>query len=250
MGALAYDACCLWCLGFPQQALQRSQASLALAREKAHAFSTADVLCFAGCLFNAMRQNAPALKESAEELMRLSQQIGFVTWLGVGTCYWGEALARLGQAQEGIAQIHKGMAVRRSRDSRCYTSGILGALAWAQVMAGNLAEGLATLTGALAFVEETGERYCEAELCRMQGELLLMQGKAIGAEASFQRAIEVARRQQAKSWELRAATSLTRLWQKQGKVSEAQQLLEPIYGWFTEGLDMPDLQEARALLAI
>jgi len=246
--AMAYDACCLWCLGYPQQALERSQEALALAQEQGHAFSTADVLSFAGCLFNSMRRNAPALKECAAELIRLSRQTGFLTWLGVGTCYWGEALARLGQVREGIAQVHEGMAIRRPRESRCYTSGILGALAGAHVMAGDPEEGVATLTEALAFVEETGERYCEAELYRLQGELLLMQGKVVEAESSLHNAIAVARRQEAKAWELRAAIDLARLWQQQGKTDEAHRLLRPIYARFTEGFDTPDLEQARALL--
>jgi len=97
-------------------------------------------------------------------------------------------------------------------------------------------------------VEETDERHWEAELYRLRAELLLMQGDDAEAEASFHKAVEVARRQQAKSWELRATVSLCRLWQKQGKVDEARQMLAEIYNWFTEGFDTPDLQEAKALL--
>jgi predicted ATPase len=249
VSAMGFDTCCLWCLGYPDQALERSRESLALASEQGHAFSSADVLCFAGCLFNVMQRNMATLKEHAEELMRLSREIGFLTWFGVGTCYWGEALARLGQIQEGIAQIRKGIALRRSRPTLCNMSGILGALAEAQAMGGDLEEGLATLVEAFAFVEESGERYYEAELYRLQGELLLKQGNHVEAEASFHKAIEVARRQQAKSWELRAAISLARLWQQQGKMDEAHRLLEPIYAWFTEGFDTPDLRKAREILA-
>ena len=116
-------------------------------------------------------------------------------------------------------------------------------------MGGDLEEGLATLAEALDFVEKTGERYCEAELYRLQGELQLMQADEVTAEASFHRAIAVARRQQAKSWELRAAISLARLWQRQGKADEAHRLLGPIYEWFTEGFDTPNLKEAGMLLA-
>ncbi len=248
--ALAYDACCLWCLGYPEQALQRSRESLALARTQGHAFSMADVLCFAGCMLNSMRRNVPPLKDNAQDLMRLSQEIGFLTWLGVGTCYWGEALARLGQVQEGTARIHEGLAIRQSRASRCNMSGILGALAEALAMGGDPEEGLATLAEAFAFVEKTGEHYCEAELYRLQGELRLMQADEVTAEASFHKAMAVARRQQARSWELRAAISLGRLWQRQGKVDEAHWLLGPIYEWFTEGFDTPDLKEAQALLEV
>jgi predicted ATPase len=147
------------------------------------------------------------------------------------------------------------MAVHQSVGVRCYLSGTLRSLAEAQAKTGHLEEGLTTLAEALAQVETTDERYCEAEIRRLKGELLLMQGDKTEAEASFhqaescfQHAIEVARRQQAKSWELRATVSLCRLWQQQGKLEEARQRLAEIYGWFTEGFDTPDLEEAKALL--
>jgi DNA-binding SARP family transcriptional activator/predicted ATPase len=248
LSALAYDACCLWCLGYPEQALKRSQEALALARELGHAFSLADVLCFGGCFFNKMRRDVPALKDIAEELMRLSKGMGFSSFGGTGTCFRGEALTKLGQIQEGMAQVREGLAVRQSIGAQCYLSGILGALAEAQAKAGQPEEGLATLAEALALVEQTDERHWEAELYRLWAELLLMQGDEAGAEASFHKAVEVARCQQAKSWELRAAVSLCRLWQEQGRMDEARQTLAEIYGWFTEGFDTPDLQEAKALL--
>jgi predicted ATPase len=154
-----------------------------------------------------------------------------------------------------MAQMREGMAVHQSVGVRCYLSGTLRSLAEAQAKTGHLGEGLTTLAEALAKVETTDERYCEAEIHRLKGELLLMQGDKTEAEASFhqaescfQHAIEVARRQQAKSWELRATVSLCRLWQQQGKLEEARQRLAEIYGWFTEGFDTPDLEEAKALL--
>jgi predicted ATPase len=248
LSALAYDACCLWCLGYPKQALKRSQEALALARELDHAFSSADVLCYAGCMFNKLRRDAPALKDDAEELMRLSKGMGFSSFGGTGTCYCGEALIRLGQVQEGLAHLREGMVVRQSIGARCNSSGILGALGEAQAKAGRPEEGLATLAEALDMVEETDERYWQSELYRMQAELLFMQDDEAEAEASFHKAIEIARRQQAKSWELRATIGLARLWQKQGKGEDARQMLARIYDWFTEGLDTPDLQEARMLL--
>jgi predicted ATPase len=248
LSALAYDACCLWCLGYPEQALKRSQEALDLARALDHAFSLADVLCFAGCLFHAMRRDAPALKDDAEELTRLSKGMGFSSFEGTGACYWGEAMAKLGQVQEGIAQMREGLAARQSIGGRCCSSGVLGALAEAQAKAGRPEEGLATLGEAFALVEETDERFCEAELYRLQAEVLLTQGDDAGAEASLHQAVEVARRQQAKSWELRATMGLCRLWQKQGKQEGARQALGEIYGWFTEGLSTTDLRQARALL--
>jgi predicted ATPase len=137
---------------------------------------------------------------------------------------------------------------RLSIGARCYSSGILGALAGAQAAAGNPEEGLATLAEALALVEETDERYGESDLHRVQAYLLLLQGDQTAAEISLHKAIEVARHQQAKSWELRAATSLARLWQQQDKQDEARQMLAGIYGWFSEGFDTPDLRQAQSLL--
>jgi predicted ATPase/DNA-binding SARP family transcriptional activator len=248
VSALAYDACCLWCLGYPGQAFKRSQQALALAKKLDHAFSLADVLCYGGCLFNKMRRDVDALKVNADELVGLSEEMGFLSFFETGVCYKGEALTRIGQVQEGIAQIFQGLAARQSMGARCNSSGILGALAEAQAQAGQPESGLATLAEAFALIEETNESYYEAELCRLRAELLLMLDDEAGAEASFERAIQVARRQSAKSWELRATTGLARLWQEQGKPEEARQILAEVYNWFTEGFDTPDLQEAKLLL--
>ena len=160
----------------------------------------------------------------------------------------GEALALLGQVHEGIAHRREGGAAYESSGLSCDLPGRLGFLAEAQARVGRPEVGLTTLAEALALVEETGERHWEAELHRVRAELQLMQGKDTEAEVSLQKAIQVARRQQAKSWELRATTSLARLWQEQGRMDEARQTLAEIYGWFTEGFDTPDLQEASALL--
>jgi predicted ATPase len=246
--ALAFAACCLWCLGYPEQALKRSQEALALARALDHAFSLADALCYAGCLFHEMRRDAPALKDDTEELMRLLNERSLVGWMTDATCFRGEALTMLGQVQEGMAPLREGIAAKRSTGARCNLSGRLGSLAEAQAKAGQPEEALATLAEALAWVEKTDERCFEAELYRVQAELLLMQGEDAEAEASLQQAIEVAQRQSAKSWELRATTSLARLWHQQGRMDEARQTLAEIYGWFTEGFDTPDLQQAKALL--
>jgi tetratricopeptide (TPR) repeat protein len=248
LSALAYDACCLWCLGYPDQAKSRSQEVLALARELDHPYSLADVLCQAGCLFNKMRRDAGMLKDNAEELMRLSDERSFAGWLDAGTRHRGEAVAMLGQFQEGIMQMRQSMADSQSKGLRCYMAGIIGSLAEAQAKTGHPEEGLTTLDEALALVEETDERLWEAELYRLRGELLLMQGDDVEAEISLKKAIGIARQQKAKSWELRASTSLARLWQKQGKVDETGQMLGEIYGWFSEGFDTPDLREAKALL--
>jgi predicted ATPase len=245
--ALSYDACCLWALGYPEQALQRSEEALALARELDHPFSLADVLCYGGCMYNKMRRDAQALKDHAKELTRLANE-KVSAWLGEGHSFQGEALAMLGQVQEGMTQMRKGMAALRNLGERCYLSGKLCTLAVSQAKAGQPEQGLTILAEAIALVEETDERHWEAELHRLRAELLLVQGDEAEAEASFHKAIEVARRQNAKSWELRATTSLAYLWQMQGKVDEARQVIEEIYGWFVEGFDTPDLKEAKALL--
>jgi predicted ATPase len=144
--------------------------------------------------------------------------------------------------------MREGMTAGQTIGVRFDLPGSLCALAEAWAKAGQPGEGLTTLAEAFALVEETDGRYWEAELYRLKGELLLMQGDEAEAEASFLHAVEVARRQSAKSWELRATTSLCRLWQAQGRLDEARQVLAEIYGWFTEGFDTRDLQEAKALL--
>jgi class 3 adenylate cyclase/predicted ATPase len=251
--AVAYDACCLWCLGYPEQALQRSQEALDMARALDHPFTLGDVLSFAGCQLHLMRRDAQALKESAEELLRFSGEMDLMWWIQ-GALHRGEALAMLGQLEEGIAQMREGTATFQAMGSRTLLPGTLGSLALAQAKAGQPQEGLATLAEALDLVAETEEHHWEAELYRLRGELLLAQGGEdetqvnLQAERCFQQAIEVARRQQAKSWELRATTSLARLWRQQGRVDEARQRLAEIYGWFTEGFDSADLIEARTLL--
>jgi predicted ATPase len=247
VSALASDACCLWCLGFPDQAQKRSQEALALARELGHPFSLAGVLSEAGCVLYEMSRDAPALKDHAEELLRLAHE-KVPAWLGAGTYALGVALVMLGQVQEGIAQLREGMAAIQSRGYLCDLPTRLCSLAEALAKLGHPEEGLSTITGALALVEETDERHYEAELNRVRAELLQTQGDEAEAEASLQRAVQVARRQSAKSWELRATTGLARLWQAQGRVGAARQMLAETYGWFTEGFDTPDLREARALL--
>jgi predicted ATPase len=140
------------------------------------------------------------------------------------------------------------MAAMQALGVRCYRSVYLCTLAEAQARAGHAEEALTTLGEAFAFVEDTDECHWEAELYRLKGELLLAQGDDARAEASLHKAVEVARRQSAKSWELRATTSLARLWQEHGRTDEARQRLAEIYGWLTEGFDTPDLKDAEALL--
>ncbi len=247
LGALAYDACCLWCLGYPDQAHRRSQESLALARELGQPFSMVDVLTFGGCVSNEMRRDWGALKEYAERIVQLTAD-QVPGWRGTGEIYLGEALVMMGKIPEGIEQIREGLATRQTVEALCYGTGALGILAVAEGTIGNPGRGLSTLTKAIALVEQMEERYCEAELYRLQGNMHLMMGDEDEAFGSFMKAIDVARRQNARSWELRAGTSLARLWRKQGKISEAHELLKPVYDWFTEGFETPDLIDAKTLL--
>lgn len=246
--ALAYEACCLWCLGYPEQAQKHSQEALVLGRELGHPLSLAIVLLVAGCLLDAMRCDGQALVDHTEELMALSQKAALQALLTEGASYRGETLVMLGQGQAGIAELRQSMAVYLSDGGKRYLPGRLGSLAKAQAKTGYPEEGLVTLSEALDGVEKTGEYHWKAELHRLRGELQLLQGDEAGADASLQEAIKTARRQRAKSWELRAATSLARLCRDQGRKLEARELLLPVLDWFTEGYDTRDLKEARSLL--
>jgi predicted ATPase len=247
LSALAYKACCLWCLGYPEQALKQREEALALARNMGHRFTLGDVLCYGGCLLDSLRRDAAGLEVHAGELWQVAEKIP--TWFPPGNWYLGESAALSGRLQEGIVQMRAAVGAQKSAYKRCDIARVLGALATARAKAGCVEEGLDTLAEALSLVEETDERYMEAELYRLRAELLIMQGNEEEASSSLHRAIDVARRQSARSWELRATTSLARLWRRQGRIDEARQALAPIYHWFTEGFDTPDLREAGALLA-
>jgi predicted ATPase len=239
----------LWVLGYPDQALERSGAALTLAQELAHPFSLMFAL-YEAALLHQFRRERPLTLELAERAMRVSTEQAFASWLAGGTILRGWALAQQGQGDEGIAQMRQGLAAYLAMGAELGRPRQLAMLAEAHGRVGQTAEGLAVLAEALTAVHKTGERFYEAELYRLKGELLLALSAANHAEADacFRQALAVARRQQAKSWELRAATSLARLWQQQGKRDEALELLAPVYGWFTEGFDTADLQEAKALL--
>jgi predicted ATPase len=180
----------------------------------------------------------------------LSTERGFPFWSTLGTILQGWALAAQGQGAEGIAQIHKGLVALRATGAENFRPYFLALLADAYGKMMQVREGLALLDEALALVNKTGERWPEAELHRLKGELLLSLSGDNHAEAEecLRQALDVARCQHTKSLELRAAMGLSRLWQQQGKRVEARQLLAEVYGWFTEGFDTADLQEARALL--
>jgi class 3 adenylate cyclase/predicted ATPase len=240
----------LWVLGCPDQAVQHMDAALALAQGLAQPFAVAYALDMAAEL-HQFRQEGPLTQARADALLALSTEQAFAARGAQALYLRGWARATQGQGEEGIVQIGQGIAAWRATGAALGHSYLLALLAEAYSMVGRIAEGRRALAEALAHGDHTGERYYAAEVYRLQGELLLRQvvPDALQAEACFQQAIAVAHRQQAKAWELRAATSLARLWQQQSKQAAAYALLAPVYGWFSEGFDTADLQEAKALLA-
>ena len=245
LSSLAYLACCLWCLGYPDQALQRSQQALEMALAVNHAFSLADVLRYGCCEFHKMRRDAQSLKFNAEELIRVSQEKNFPAWLAAGIYCLGAALVLLEQYEEGISLIKEGVSNELSVGVRCSIPGSLLLLAEAYARLGDLQRGLSTLSQAFEMIEQTNEHHWEAELYRTLSAMQLMQGSDREAEVSLQKSLEVARQQKAKFWELRATLDLANLWRKQGRVEDGRQLVGEIYSWFTEGFDIPELKAAR-----
>ena len=162
--------------------------------------------------------------------------------------YRGQALLMQAHVQEGLVATRKAMVASRSGGYLCFVSGTYCTLAETYAKTRRPEEGMAVISEALCFVQESDERHFEAEIYRLRAELQLLQGDDAEAEASFLKAVEVARRQSARSWELRAATGLARLWQKQNRRDEALETLAGVFDWFSEGFETPDLQEARALL--
>jgi predicted ATPase len=195
------------------------------------------------------RGEGPAAQQQAEVSLRLLSEHDVADRAAQPRIQRAAALVLQGQTAAGIAQLTEGLAATRAIGDVVFMPYFLSLLAAAYGHAGQPYAGLEVLAEAHALVEQSGERWSQAELHRLQGELLLRQAvpDATQAAACFQQALAIARRQQAKSWELRAAMSLSRLWQQQGQQAEARALLAPIYGWFTEGFDTADLQEARAL---
>jgi len=253
---LAGLACTLWILGYPDRALARSREALILAQELlaqelSQAYSLAFALNYATTV-HVWRREVPCAKERAEAVITLANTHGFIHAVSVAMIRRGWALAEQGRVAEGLEQLHQGLATERETGAELSLPYYLSLLAEAYRRGGQVEAGLQTLAEALAHVDTTGERRLEAELHRLTGEFLLAQTderrQEREAEECFHQALTLARRQQAKSLELRAAMSLARLWQPQGKRAEAYALLAPIYGWFTEGFDTADLQEAKALL--
>ena len=257
-----YASVAEWSLGYPDRAVQRTHAGCTLAAEVSHPFSLSWAQLGASWVHLA-RHEGQAAQGLAEAAIALSSEHGFPDWLAWGTIFRGAALAEQGQFEEGLEQMRWGLDAFKSTGTCVSSTWFLVLLTEAYRRSGQWQEGMAVLAEALAFIERTGERFYEAELYRLKGELSLQAevesrkpvlSAVVGAQVEeeaedcFQKAIEISRRQQAKSLELRAAMSLSRLWQQQGKTAEARELLAPVYGWFTEGFDTADLKDAKALL--
>jgi predicted ATPase/DNA-binding winged helix-turn-helix (wHTH) protein len=249
VACLAVAARTLWALGYPDQALERIRESLTLAQELSHPFSLAFALYCAAELYQFRREVA-ASEEQAEALIALAHEQEFTLREATGIAIRGWVLAKQGQQKEGISKIRQGLATIQATGAAGLYSNFFVLLAEACGEAGQTQEGLRALTEAFDLVSRTGWAAREPELYRLKGELLLMQTNAdtVQIESCFQHAIEVARKQSAKSWELRATMSLARLLRDTGRRDKAHTMLAEIYNWFTEGFDTADLKDAKALL--
>ncbi len=247
---LAYLSWILWFLGYPDQALRRTSEVITLARELDHPYSLGFALGIAGCVIHLRCGRYEAALEEAEMLLQLWEEQGFALYQAWGMCVKGRVLTELGRMKEGLASLREGVTACKSVGIIASHTQQLASFAEACRNAGESEEGLRVIAEALALVEETGERHFEADLYLRKGELLLMLGEDDQAEANdcLCQAIEIARRQRAKSWELRAVMILCHLWQRRGKREEVRQLLAETYGWFTEGFDTLDLKQAKTLL--
>jgi len=240
----------LWFLGYPDQALATIREALALAHQLEHPYSVVHALDFAAWLHLYRREDRLTQELVEAGIAFATEQQVAAFFLSHGTIFRGWALVEQGQADAGLAQIREGIAAYRQTGAMLEQPFWLAVQAEACWKAGRPADGLSLIGEALVEVQQRGWRFCEAELHRLRGELLRHHdiGNEQEAETCFRHAIDIAARQQAKSLELRAATSLSRLLQGQGKREEGRRVLAAVYGWFTEGFDTPDLKDARALV--
>jgi class 3 adenylate cyclase/predicted ATPase len=235
--------------GYPDRALASSRRPVADARKVTYLYTLAYAL-HVDCLFHQLRGDGPVLRERAEELVALATEQGFPHFVGSGTCFLGWAtLAVGGSPDEAISRMRWGLATKRATGAEIKVPYYLGLLAEAHRRANRTADAISLLNEALELVERTDERWYEAELYRLSAEALITNSDRHDAERYLWRALRTAQTQGARLWELRAATSMARLWRGQGRRTEARDLLAPIYRWYTEGFDTCDLKEANALLA-
>jgi class 3 adenylate cyclase/predicted ATPase len=246
-----HEALALWTLGYPDQARAKMQVALETAKSLArHPFSVAFGHYF-HAWFHKLCREEEAVEQAIGVAIKICDEQGFPFWGLASTALRGSTLVERGQAAEGVAMMRPALASYLGIGGQLYSPELHGLLGVGLAQNGRLDEALQTAADALRMVAQSQDRWWQAELHRLNGELLLRSpgGDAAAAEAAFQEAVDVARRQQAKSWELRAATSLARLWHGNGKTAQARQLLADVYGWFSEGFDTADLCDAATLLA-
>ena len=239
----------LWQRGYPDRSARAADRALALSRQLGHAHTLAFAFWLAGMAAAFARDVATACARS-NDCVALASEHGFPLWAAFGRILLGWADAQKGQATTGIARVHDGLAATEAAGTRVATPLNLTLLAEALALAGKIEEALAALDDALAKAAASGERGWNAEIHRLSGELTarLPYPDPAKAEDSFRTALAIAREQGTRGYELRAATSLARLLGQQGREGEARDLLAPLYGWFTEGFDTPDLKDAKRLL--
>jgi predicted ATPase len=245
----SFIAWTLLLLGQPDQALAQSRRALAWARELSQPYTLAFAL-HVNCIFHQLRGDAAILGERAEELVALATEQNFPHFVGSGTCFRGWAMLAVGGSiEEAISRMQWGLATKRATGAEIKVPYYLGLLTEAHRRANRIGDGISLLNEAMEIVERTDERWYEAELYRLMAETLITKSDRRDAERWLCRALRTAQKQGARLWELRAATSVARLWRDQGKRTDACDLLAPIYQGFTEGFDTPDLKDAAALLA-
>jgi predicted ATPase len=234
-------------LGYPEAALADAERALKHARELGQAATLMLALCFTSLTYSLCGSYSAA-NARLDENRALANEKGAALWKAFGKLSQGCGLALTGKSSDAAQTITAGLAEFRATGSTFWTPLFLSYLAKAYAELRQLDDAWRSIDEVITAVQATKETLCEAEVHRVAGEIALLSPDVVKAEAYFERALVIARQQQAKSWELRAATSLTRLWRDQGKVQQARELLAPIYGWFTEGFDTRDLKEAKALL--
>jgi len=236
-------------LGYPEAALADAERALKYARELGQAATLMLALCFTSLTYS-LSGDYSAANARLDENRVLANEKGAALWKAFGMLSQGCVLALTGKSSDAVQTITAGLAEFRATGSTFWTPLFLSYLAKAYAELRQFDDAWRSIDAVITAVQATEERLCEAEVHRVVGEIVLLspERNVAKAEAYFERALAVARQQQAKSWELRAATSLARLWRDRGKRDEARDLLAPIYGWFTEGFETSDLLEAKALL--
>ena len=249
VACLSYEAWALWFLGYPDQARIRIREALTLAQKVSHPVSAAAAANIASWVYQLLR-DPQATREQADAAVSLSTEREFEFWKAMGVIGQGWALTAEGLLDDGIARLRAGLTALRSTGGEVLMPYFMSLLAQASASAGQIEEGLRLLAEAQVTLDDGAERWFQAELHRLKGELTLLRSD-LGpsdekeAEECFRQALSIAREQRAKSLELRAVMSLSRLWYRQGRKSEARRTLNDLYDWFTEGFGTPNLQEAK-----